>query len=280
MSMYWIIFIGFALLSWLVSSRLQNKFEKYSKIPMPNGMTGKDVAEKMLHDNGIYDVKVISTPGHLTDHYNPANQTVNLSESVYYSNSIAAAAVAAHECGHAVQHATAYAPLRMRSALVPVVSFASNIMTWVLLGGMLLINTFPQLMLFGIILFASTTLFSFITLPVEINASQRALVWLSNAGITNVYTHDKAEDALRSAAYTYVVAALGSLATLLYLLYHQYYGYFHFLEYHLHLSLKEQEIFRQKKWRSVIIYSILSAKYIICTDFSRSKRRLWKTCLR
>ena len=202
MSMYWIIFIGFALLSWLVSSRLQNKFEKYSKIPMPNGMTGKDVAEKMLHDNGI--------------HYNPANQTVNLSESVYYSNSIAAAAVAAHECGHAVQHATAYAPLRMRSALVPVVSFASNIMTWVLLGGMLLINSFPQLLLFGIILFASTTLFSFITLPVEINASQRALAWLSNAGITNVYTHDKAEDALRSAAYTYVVAALGSLATLLY----------------------------------------------------------------
>ena len=162
MSMYWIIFIGFALLSWLVSSRLQGKFEKYSKIPMPNGMTGKDVAEKMLHDNGIYDVKVISTPGHLTDHYNPANQTVNLSESVYYSNSIAAAAVAAHECGHAVQHATAYAPLRMRSALVPVVSFASNIMTWVLLGGMLLLHTFPQLLLFGIILFATTTLFSFI----------------------------------------------------------------------------------------------------------------------
>ena len=208
MSMYWIIFIGFALLSWLVSSRLQGKFEKYSKIPMPNGMTGKDVAEKMLHDNGIYDVKVISTPGHLTDHYNPANQTVNLSESVYYSNSIAAAAVAAHECGHA--------PLRMRSALVPVVSFASNIMTWVLLGGMLLLHTFPQLLLFGIILFATTTLFSFITLPVEINASQRALAWLSNAGITNAYTHDKAEDALRSAAYTYVVAALGSLATLLY----------------------------------------------------------------
>ena len=204
MSMYWIIFIGFALLSWLVSSRLQGKFEKYSKIPMPNGMTGKDVAEKMLHDNGIYDVKVISTPGHLTD------------QSVYYSNSIAAAAVAAHECGHAVQHATAYAPLRMRSALVPVVSFASNIMTWVLLGGMLLLHTFPQLLLFGIILFATTTLFSFITLPVEINASQRALVWLSNAGITNAYTHDKAEDALRSAAYTYVVAALGSLATLLY----------------------------------------------------------------
>ncbi len=213
---YWIIFIGVAVLSWLVSSRLQKKFEKYSEIPMPSGMTGRDVAEKMLHDNGIYDVQVTCTPGHLTDHYNPANKTVNLSETVFYSNSIAAAAVAAHECGHAVQHAKAYAPLKMRSALVPVVSFASNIMTWVLLGGMLLLHTFPQLMLFGIILFASTTLFSLVTLPVEINASQRALAWLSRAGITNVYTHDKAEDALRSAAYTYVVAALGSLATLCY----------------------------------------------------------------
>ena len=210
--LYWIIFIGFALLSWVVSNRLQRKFEKYSQIPLPNGMTGCEVAEKMLQDNGIYDVKVTCTPGHLTDHYNPLNKTVNLSESVYASNSIAAAAVAAHECGHAVQHARAYAPLKMRSALVPVVSFASNIMPWVLLG----VHTFPQLMLFGIILFASTTLFSFITLPVEINASQRALVWLSRAGITNVFTHDKAEDALKSAAYTYVVAALGSLATLLY----------------------------------------------------------------
>ena len=180
-------------------------------------MTGKDVAEKMLHDNGIYDVKVISTPGHLTDHYNPANQTVNLSESVLFIAIVSPPLrLPPHECGHAVQHATAYAPLRMRSALVPVVSFASNIMTWVLLGGMLLLHTFPQLLLFGIILFATTTLFSFITLPVEINASQRALAWLSNAGITNAYTHDKAEDALRSAAYTYVVAALGSLATLLY----------------------------------------------------------------
>lgn len=166
--MYWIIFIGFALLSWLVSSRLKNKFEAYSKIALPNGMTGKDVAEKMLRDNGIYDVKVISTPGHLTDHYNPANQTVNLSESVFYSNSIAAAAVAAHECGHAVQHATAFAPLKMRSALVPVVSFASNWVQWVLLGGILLINSFPQLLLFGIILFAFTTIFSFVTLPVEL----------------------------------------------------------------------------------------------------------------
>lgn len=214
--MYWIMFIGIALLSWMVSSRLKSKFEKYSAIPMPGGMTGKDVAEKMLHDNGIYDVRVTCTPGHLTDHYNPANQTVNLSESVYYSSSIAAAAVAAHECGHAVQHATAYAPLRLRSALVPVVSFASNIVMWVLLGGMLMLQTFPQLMLFGIILFASTTLFSFVTLPVEINASRRALVWLSGAGITNIQTHSMAEDALRSAAYTYVVAALGSLATLLY----------------------------------------------------------------
>lgn len=216
MSTYWIIFISVAVLSWLVSSRLKNKFEKYSKVPLPSGMTGKDVAEKMLHDNGIYNVKVISTQGHLTDHYNPTNNTVNLSESVYYSNSVAAAAVAAHECGHAVQHATAYAPLKMRSALVPVVSFASNIMTWILLGGMLMIQTFPQLLLFGIILFASTTLFSFITLPVEINASRRALAWLNTAGITNAYTHDKAQDALRAAAYTYVVAALGSLATLLY----------------------------------------------------------------
>ena len=213
---YWIIFIGVAVLSWLVSSRLQKKFELYSEIPLPSGMTGRDVAEKMLHDNGIYDVKVTCTPGHLTDHYNPMDKTVNLSESVYYSNSVAAAAVAAHECGHAVQHAVAYAPLKMRSALVPVVSFASNIVQWVLLGGMLLLHSFPQLMFFGIILFASTTLFSLITLPVEINASQRALVWLSRAGITNVAIHDKAEDALRSAAYTYVVAALGSLATLLY----------------------------------------------------------------
>lgn len=214
--MYWIIFIGFALLSWLVSANLKRKFEKYSQVPLPNGVTGRDVAEQMLHDNGIYDVQITCTPGQLTDHYNPMNKTVNLSEGVYYSNSIAAAAVAAHECGHAVQHATAYAPLKMRSALVPVVSFASNIVSWVLLGGMLLLHKFPELMLFGIILFATTTLFSFITLPVEINASQRALVWLSRAGITNVYTHDKAEDALKSAAYTYVVAALGSLASLMY----------------------------------------------------------------
>ena len=214
--MQWIIFIGVALVSWLVQMNLQSKFKKYSKIPTGNGMTGRDVALKMLHDNGIYDVQVTHTPGQLTDHYNPANKTVNLSEGVYESNSIMAAAVAAHECGHAVQHACMYAPLKMRSALVPAVNFASSIMTWVLLGGILLINSFPQLLLAGIILFAITTLFSFITLPVEINASKRALVWLSASGITNARNHAQAEDALRSAAYTYVVAALGSLATLIY----------------------------------------------------------------
>ena len=216
MSMYWILFIGIAVISYIVQNSLQSKFKKYSKMPLASGMTGKDVAERMLHDNGIYDVRVTSTPGMLTDHYNPANKTVNLSEGVYGSNSVAAAAVAAHECGHAVQHARAYAPLKMRSALVPVVQFSSSIMTWVLLAGILMVNTFLQLLLAGICLFSMTTLFSFITLPVEINASQRALVWLSKAGITNSYNHHAAEDALRSAAYTYVVAALSSLATLIY----------------------------------------------------------------
>ena len=216
MPISWMLFIGVALVSYMVQARLKNKFSKYSKIPLSNGMTGRDVAMQMLLDNGIYDVQVISTPGQLTDHYNPANKTVNLSESVFSSNSVAAAAVAAHECGHAVQHERAYAPLKIRSQLVPVVSFASQWMTWLLLGGILLINSFPQLLLGGIILFAITTLFSFVTLPVEINASKRALVWLSSAGITNSYNHAQAEDALRSAAYTYVVAALGSLATLVY----------------------------------------------------------------
>ena len=214
--MIYVIFIVFALISFGVQKTLQNKFENYSKVPIPNGLTGKDIAEKMLHDNGIYNVTVTSVDGKLTDHYNPENHTVNLSHEVYHGNSVAAAAVAAHECGHAVQHARAYAPLTMRSKLVPVVSFASNIMTWVLLGGILMLNTFPQLLLAGIILFAMTTLFSFITLPVEINASKRALVWLSSSGITNARNHTQAEDALRSAAYTYVVAALGSLATLVY----------------------------------------------------------------
>ncbi len=214
--MHWIIFIGVAVASWLVQMNLQSKFKKYSKIAMSNGMTGCEVARKMLRDNGIYDVQVTCTRGHLTDHYNPVSKTVNLSESVYSSNSVMAAAVAAHECGHALQHARAYAPLRMRSALVPVVSFASQWVSWVLLAGILFLNAFPQLLLAGIILFAMTTLFSFVTLPVEINASKRALVWLSSSGITNAYNHDKAESALRSAAYTYVVAALSSLATLIY----------------------------------------------------------------
>ncbi len=212
----YIIFGVVALVSWLIQRSLKSKFERYSKIPIPRGMTGKDVAQKMLRDNGIYDVTVTSTSGHLTDHYNPTDKTVNLSENVYGSNSVAAAAIAAHECGHAVQHATAYAPLQLRSKLVPVVNFASNWMQWVLLAGILMVRTFPQLLLAGIVLFAITTLFSFITLPVEIDASRRALVWLNGAGITSYDTHDQAKDALKTAAYTYVVAALGSLATLVY----------------------------------------------------------------
>ncbi|MBQ5664163.1 MAG: zinc metallopeptidase [Bacteroidaceae bacterium] len=213
---YLILFIGIALLSYIVQANLKSKFEKFSKIPIGGGMTGRDIAEKMLRDNGIYDVKVTSTSGTLTDHYNPMNNTVNLSEGVYNSCSIAAAAVAAHECGHALQHAQAYAPLKMRSALVPFVSFASKSLTWILLIGIITVQTFPQILLCGIILFASTTLFSFITLPVEIDASRRALAWLSSAGITNISNHSQATSALRSAAYTYVVAALSSLATLIY----------------------------------------------------------------
>ncbi len=213
-TLYWILFLGIALASWLVSASLKRKFERYSKESLP--MTGREVAEKMLRDHGINNVQVTCIKGQLTDHYNPANQTVNLSEDVYHGANVAAAAVAAHECGHAVQHATAYAPLKMRSALVPVVSFASNWMTWILLAGMLTINTFPQLMMIGVALFALTTLFSFITLPVEVNASQRAVEWLREAGITDRETTEMASDALHSAAYTYVVAALSSLATLIY----------------------------------------------------------------
>jgi Zn-dependent membrane protease YugP len=212
----WIIFGVFMLLSWLISWQLKSKFKKYSKIPINLNLSGKEVAEKMLRDNGIMDVKVVSTPGQLSDHYNPVNKTVNLSPEVYNNSSVASAAVAAHECGHAVQHATAYSFLQMRSKLVPVVSFTSRWIQWVLLAGILLVQTIPSILLIGIVLFGLTTLFSFITLPVEINASKRALVWLNTSGITNVGNHDKAEDALRWAAYTYVVAALGSLATLLY----------------------------------------------------------------
>lgn len=214
--MIYIIFIVFALFSWIVQKVLQSKFKKYSQIPIPNGMTGKDVAEKMMHENGVYDVQVLNISGKLTDHYNPVNKTLNLSDEVYQSNSIAAAAVAAHECGHAVQHARAYPFLTMRSKLVPAVNFASRWMQWILLAGILTLQRFPELMLAGIILFALTTLFSFITLPVEINASKRAVAWLSNAGITNYETYPMAKDALQWAAYTYVVAALSSLATLVY----------------------------------------------------------------
>ena len=214
--MYWILFIGIALISYIVQQNLNSKFKKFSKVPLSSGMTGREVAEKMLQDHGIYNVTVTSTPGHLTDHYNPTNNTVNLSPEVYNGNSVAAAAVAAHECGHAVQHAVAYAPLQLRSALVPVVSFASNWVQWILLAGIIMVQTVPSILVIGIILFAMTTLFSFITLPVEIDASRRATAWLQRAGITSNYDHPMAVSALRSAAYTYVVAALSSLATLIY----------------------------------------------------------------
>lgn len=212
----WMIMIIVMALSFLVQQMLQSRFNKYSQVGIPSGMTGAQVAEKMLHDHGIYNVKVVPTRGMLTDHFNPQTMTIALSEGVYSSRSVAAAAVAAHECGHAVQHARGYAALRMRSALVPVVNFASSIVQWVLLLGVLMINTFPGLLWFGILLFATTTLFSFITLPVEINASSRAITWLTQAGITDNQTRPMAIDALKWAAYTYVVAALGSLATLLY----------------------------------------------------------------
>lgn len=212
----WIIMIIVMVLSLLVQQMLQSRFDKYSKVGLPSGMTGAEVAQKMLNDNGIYDVKVVPTRGMLTDHFNPQTKTVALSEAVYSSRSVAAAAVAAHECGHAVQHATGYAFIQLRSALVPVVSFASNIVQWVLLAGVLLMQSMPGLLWIGIGLFALTTLFSFVTLPVEINASARAVSWLSQAGITDYQTRPMAIDALKWAAYTYVIAAVGSLATLLY----------------------------------------------------------------
>ena len=212
----YILMIVIMLVSMLVQYMLQSRFSKYSQVGLPNGMTGADVARKMLADHGIYDVKVVPTNGMLTDHFNPQTKTVALSEGVYASRSVAAAAVAAHECGHAVQHAHGYAALRMRSALVPVVSIASNIVQWVLLAGVIFFNAFPALLWLGILLFATTTLFSFVTLPVEINASARAISWLTQTGITDSQTRPMAIDALKWAAYTYVVAALGSLATLLY----------------------------------------------------------------
>lgn len=202
--------------SWFVSNRLKNKFEKYSKLHLQNGLSGAEIAEKMLADHGIHDVRVISTPGRLTDHYNPADKTVNLSEAVYNQRNAAAAAVAAHECGHAVQHATAYSWLTMRSKLVPVVNVASNYVQWILIGGILMIKTFPNLLLIGIVIFAATTLFSIVTLPVEYDASNRALAWLENKRMLNYEEQAGAKDALNWAARTYVVAAIGSIATLLY----------------------------------------------------------------
>tara|TARA_B110000459_G_scaffold193326_1_gene231497 strand:- start:580 stop:1239 length:660 start_codon:yes stop_codon:yes gene_type:complete len=202
--------------SWLVQNRLKSKFKKYSNTPIRSNLSGKEIAEKMLADNGIYDVKVLSVAGQLTDHYHPLHKTVNLSEAVYNQRNAAAAAVAAHECGHAVQHARAYPWLTMRSKLVPIVSVSSKYMQWVLIGGILLIGQFPQLLMVGIVLFALTTLFSFVTLPVEFDASRRALAWMTESKVVAPEEHEDSKDALKWAAMTYVVAAISSLATLLY----------------------------------------------------------------
>lgn len=204
------------VLSYIIQYMLQSRFKKYSSVPSPHGLTGADIARLMLKQNGIDNVTVQSVGGQLTDHFNPQNMTVNLSESVYGTASIAACAVAAHETGHAIQHARGYAPLRLRSALVPVVTFANSAVTWVLLLGIVLIEVFPALIWAGIGLFALTTLFSLVTLPVEINASRRAVQWLDGAGIVDYRTKPMVVDALKWAAYTYVIAALGSLATLFY----------------------------------------------------------------
>lgn len=214
LTLYWILFATIAIASWIVSLSLERKFKKYSKESI--SLTGREVAEKMLRDHGITDIQITCVEGELTDHYNPSTKTVNLSTDVYNGANVAAAAVAAHECGHAVQHQMAYAPLKMRSALVPMVSFSSKWMTWILLIGLITVETFPALLMIGIALFATTTLFSFITLPVEVDASRRAVNWLQEAGITDRETTEMASDALHSAAYTYVVAALSSLATLVY----------------------------------------------------------------
>ncbi|WP_068474749.1 zinc metallopeptidase [Saccharicrinis aurantiacus] len=220
--MLMIIFIGFLILSWSVSSKLKSKFKKYSKVRLNYGLTGRDVAEKMLRDNGIHDVKIVSVGGQLTDHYNPANKTVNLSPDVYNGNSVSAAAVAAHECGHAVQHAVGYRPLEMRSTLVPLQNISSKVLNFIfiamLFGGFLL----PQFISFDLAMkviiacYTVFTAFAFITLPVEINATQRALSWLNTSGIATGQLQEQAKDALKWAAYTYVVAALSALVTLMY----------------------------------------------------------------
>ena len=212
----WVIMIIVMVLSYIIQLTLNSKFDKYSRIPGPHGLTGADVARLMLRQNGINDVTVQSVAGKLTDHFNPQDMTINLSEGVYNSTSVAACAVAAHEMGHAIQHATGYAPLRLRSALIPVVTFANNTVQWVLLLGVIMINVFPSLLWIGIGLFAMTTLFSLVTLPVEINASQRAIAWLAGSGVVDDNTKPYAVDALKWAAYTYVIAAIGSLATLFY----------------------------------------------------------------
>lgn len=214
--MIFIIFIAIAIASYAVQASLESKFKRYSRIPVNGNLTGAQVAERMLREHGIYNVQVTQTDGHLTDHYNPMTQTVNLSREVYYGNSVASAAVAAHECGHALQHATGYSMLRLRSNLVPAVNFSSKLLPWLLLGGILTISVFPQLLLLGIILYAVTTLFTLVTLPVEIDASRRATLWLQRTGITSGQTQEQTKDALKSAAYTYVVAAVSSLATLIY----------------------------------------------------------------
>lgn len=210
----WLLLIGAMILSLIIQQMLKSRFNRYSKVGI--NLSGAEIARKMLADNGIHDVEVTCVPGTLTDHYNPSTKTVNLSEAVYGQRNIAAAAVAAHECGHVIQHAKGYAPLKIRSALVPIVSFASNTVQWVLLLGVLLIAITPALLWAGIALFALTTLFSFITLPVEINASRRAVAWLENAGITTYETKPMASEALMWAAGTYVIAAISSLGTLLY----------------------------------------------------------------
>ncbi len=212
----YLIGIVFMLISWLVSARLKSKFNEYSQTPLSSGLTGREVAEKMLRDNGITDVRVISVAGRLTDHYNPSDKTVNLSEYVFDARSAAAAAVAAHECGHAVQHAKAYAFLKFRSAMVPALSIASRYMQWIILIGIFMVQSTPVPLTIGVSLFALTTIFSFVTLPVEFDASKRALAWIDQSGIVTRQEHDMAKDALKWAALTYVVAALGSLATLLY----------------------------------------------------------------
>jgi Zn-dependent membrane protease YugP len=215
-SLMWILMILVLVISMIVSGTLRSKFEKYSKLLLSSGLTGKDVAEKMLKENGIYDVKVVSVGGYLSDHYNPLTKTVNLSPDVYNGRSIASAAVAAHECGHALQHADAYSWLMLRSRLVPVVQFSSGLVQWIIIAGIVLINVFPQILLAGIILFALTTIFSIITLPVEFDASNRALAWLQRTNVTGPGEFPKAQDALKWAAMTYVIAAISSVVTLVY----------------------------------------------------------------